>query len=352
MRNLELLYSQTADLDVTKVNFMNLSTENIGTTYIASDEQLLSFDWIQRQTNEIAPLANAIVGLEFLALNNELCIATVDGEVIVYNLHQTSDESVTFCDGGLKAMSWSHDQEVVVFVTKANSLVVMNSAYDPIAEINLLDENFGDEAFINVGWGKKETQFHGTEGKQAAHKKPDEIPIENVDTLDQRVSIVWRGDDEYFVVSFIGGNGRMFKVFDKEGKLKFTSEKLTGLEAPIDWRPTGNWIAIPHRLPNKYTIALFEKNGLRHREIVLPFQKCDENVEKLLWSSDSEVLAIYSEHDNGSTIYLYTICNYHWYQKQTLQFDGKCQMIQWDNNYTEGKSLHVIEQNSRYSMYR
>lgn len=25
--------------------------------------------------------------------------------------------------------------------------------------------------FITVGWGKKETQFHGSEGKQAAHKK-------------------------------------------------------------------------------------------------------------------------------------------------------------------------------------
>lgn len=25
--------------------------------------------------------------------------------------------------------------------------------------------------FITVGWGKKETQFHGSEGKQAAQKK-------------------------------------------------------------------------------------------------------------------------------------------------------------------------------------
>lgn len=352
MRNLELLYSRTANLDVKNVNFMNLSTENVGTTFIASSDQLLSFDWDQRQTNAISPLENAIVGFEFLALNNELCIATEGGEVIVHNLHQSIDESVTFCEGGLKVMCWSHDQEVVAFVTKANSLVVMNSGYDAVAEINLLDDNFGDEAFINVGWGKKETQFHGTEGKQAAQKKPDEVVIEDVQALDQRVSIVWRGDDEYFAISFVGSNGRMFKVFDKEGKLKYTAEKLAGLDAAIDWRPTGNWIAIPHLLPNKYTIALFEKNGLRHREIVLPFKRDDEKVEQLLWSSDSDVLAIYTEHETGSTIYLYTICNYHWYQKQTLQFQHKCATIQWDNNYSEGKSLHVIEQNSRYSVYR
>lgn len=352
MRNLELLYSRTAQLDLTDVNYMNLSTESAGTTFIASSDQLSTFDWEERQTNAIAPIANKIVGFENLSLNNELCVATEAGEVVVYNLHQSTDESVTFCEGGLKAMSWSHDQEVVAFVTQTNLLVVMNSAYDPIAEMNLLDDSFGDEAFINVGWGKKETQFHGTEGKQAAHKKPDEIQVDDVTALDQRISIVWRGDDEYFAISFVGPAGRMFKVFDKEGKLKYTSEKLTGLEAPIDWRPTGNWIAIPHVLPNKYTIALFEKNGLRHREIVLPFKKEQEKVERLHWSSDSDILAIYTEHATGSTIYLYTICNYHWYQKQTLNFSGKCRSIQWDNNYSEGKSLHVIEANLRYSVYR
>ena len=26
--------------------------------------------------------------------------------------------------------------------------------------------------FVTVGWGKKETQFHGSEGKQAAQVKP------------------------------------------------------------------------------------------------------------------------------------------------------------------------------------
>ncbi|XP_031636716.1 putative elongator complex protein 1 [Contarinia nasturtii] len=352
MKNLELLYSRTAQLDVNNVNYMNLNTENAGTTFIASNDELLSFDWSKKQINVITPLQNEIVGFEHLSLNNELCVATAAGEVIVYNLHQSSDESVTFCEGGLKAMSWSNDQEVVVFVTQANSLVVMNSAYDPIAEVNLLDENFGDEAFINVGWGKKETQFHGTEGKQAAHKKPAEIAVEDVRVLDQRISIVWRGDDEYFAISFVGKTERMFKVFDKEGKLKYTSEKLAGLDAVIDWRPTGNWIAIPHVLPNKYTIALFEKNGLRHREIVLPFKKEEEVVEKLLWSGDSDILAIYTEHATGSTIYLYTICNYHWYQKQTLHFNGKCKAIQWDNNYLEGKSLHVIEQSLQYSVYR
>lgn len=367
MRNLELLHSRTVELPITDVQHIAISTESVGTTFIATGEQLMSFDWttpLAVDTNVIAALEHPIVGIELLTLNNELCVATEAGEVIVYNLQQqgqqlpVAGESVTFCEGGLKAMSWSHDQEVVAFVTQANALVIMNSVYDVIAEESLLGDDFGDEAFVNVGWGKKETQFHGSEGKHAAQKKPD-ANAENSNTKSSdfdadRVKIVWRGDDELFVVSFFSpANGRMFKVYDKEGKLKYTSERLTGLSAPIDWRPSGNWVAIPHQLPQKYTIGLFEKNGLRHREIVLPFKVDDERVGKLVWSSDSDVLAIYTERsDGGSSIYLFTICNYHWYQKQTLNFPGKCVAIEWDTNFSAGKTLHVIEESARYSVWR
>lgn len=352
MRNLQLLCNQTSKLDVKNVKFIQSNVENSSTTYLATDTELLSFDWTNLQTNVIAPLENPIVGFEYLSLNQELCTATEAGEVTV---HKTNgiNESVTFCEGGLKAMQWSHDQEVVVFVTGANLLVVMNSAYDPIAEMSLLDESFGEETFINVGWGKKETQFHGSEGKEAARRKADEISAEDdVSLKDERVSIVWRGDDEYFAVSFVGKSGRTFKVLDKEGKLKYTSEKFNGLQAPIAWRPSGSWIAVPHVLPNKYTIALFEKNGLRHREIVLPFKSDIEKVEELLWSSDSEVLAVYTVRDSTSNIYLFTIGNYHWYQKQTLNFDVKCDVLLWDNNYSEGKTLHVVQSDQIYSIYR
>lgn len=353
MRNLQLLYNCTSKLNATDIKHIQSSVDGSKTTYLASDTELLSFDWTNLQTTQIAPLTNPIVNFEYLSLNHELCVATEAGEIVVYNLSQNSDESVSFCEGGLKAMKWSHDQEVVAFVTKANLLVVMNSAYDPISEINLFDEAFGEEEFINVGWGKKETQFHGSEGKQAAHRKAEEISAEeDVSAKDGRVLIEWRGDDEYFAVSFVGKTGRMFKVLDKEGKLKYTSEQFNGLQSPLAWRPSGTWIAVPHVLPNKYTIALFEKNGLRHREIVLPFKSDEEKVEKLLWSSDSEILAIYTERESSTNIYLYTIGNYHWYQKQTLSFSGKCNAILWDCSYTEGKTLHVVEADQRYSIYR
>lgn len=359
MKNLKLLYNRVGVLkNENSAKHIDLSTEPIGTTFIATDTKLLRFDWNKNETSEIAPIDAilSLIGFQYLLLNNELCVATEDGDVIVHNLDQSTEESVTFCDGGLKTMSWSHDQEVVAFVTKTNLLVVMNSAYDAISETRLLDDEFGAEEFMNVGWGKKETQFHGSEGKAAAHKKPDEIEIDDISQLDQEVSIVWRGDDELFAVSFVGTNGRMFKVFDKEGKLKYTSEKCSSLDAAIAWRPSGNWIAVPNMLPNKYTIALFEKNGLRHREIVLPFKRDEECVKKLQWSADSEILAIYTEKGEASTVYLYTICNYHWYQKQTMNFSSKCHVLLWDTNHSQGNSLHVIYDSSKteqnYIVYR
>lgn len=351
MKNLHLLYNRNRPTELIDVKLIAVDSDRPNKTYVSTSAAQYCIDWDAQETKEIAAVNN-VIDCEHLTLNNELCLATADGDVIVIYLESSGEENVTFCDGGIEAMAWSPDQEIVVFVTKAKSLVVMNSGYDPLAEHNLNDEAFGDEEFVNVGWGKKETQFHGVEGKQAAKQKVIETVADDAGQLDTRISVVWRGDGEYFAVSFVGKLGRMFKVYDKEGALKYTSEKCAGLEAAIYWRPSGNWIAIPQLLPNKYVIALFEKNGLRHREIVLPFKAADEQVTNLLWSSDSDVLALETVRDGRSNVYLYTVCNYHWYLKQSLAFKDRLQAIVWHTGFLEGKSLHLIQSDGTYSIYR
>ena len=55
---------------------------------------------------------------------------------------------------------------------------------------------------ITVGWGKKETQFHGAVGKHAAMQKMEEVkPALSWDDMKVRVS--WRGDGQYFTVSAV-----------------------------------------------------------------------------------------------------------------------------------------------------
>ena len=54
-----------------------------------------------------------------------------------------------------------------------NAIVLMTRDFDPITEVPMHPSEFGEAEFMTVGWGKKETQFHGSEGKQAATRKTE-----------------------------------------------------------------------------------------------------------------------------------------------------------------------------------
>ncbi|XP_055544619.1 elongator complex protein 1 [Wyeomyia smithii] len=301
-----------------------------------------------------------LVGLEYLALSDELCFASAAGEVmVVRNVDSTGGavepDEVTFCAGGLDAMCWSPDQGVVVFVDCNLNVVTMNAAYDPINEVCLKDDTFGDREFMSIGWGKKETQFHGSEGKAAARQKKEESDLAiGEQQIDTKLKISWRADGELFAVGFLGPFGRAFKVFNKEGALQFTSEKCFGLQTALAWRPSGLWIAMPQLLKEKQVIALFEKNGLRHREIELPFKSNDETVEGLYWSHDSEVLVIHSikQESKVNSLYYLIVCNYHWYTKQYEEFDKQIVALEWDLNYSEGRTLHILLEDGEHRATR
>jgi hypothetical protein len=55
----------------------------------------------------------------------------------------------------------------------------------------------------SVGWGKKETQFHGSEGKAAAQKKVDVNKYTTSADDDHQPRISWRGDGSFYVVSSV-----------------------------------------------------------------------------------------------------------------------------------------------------
>lgn len=108
-------------------------------------------------------------------------------------------------------------------------------------------------------------------GKAAAQAKPEElIPNENDSGCTR---ITWREDGVLFAVSFLDKvtNTRKFKVFSREGLLCYTNEQIGGLEEHIAWN-SSNLIATPQLLNNKYVIAIFEKNGLKYSELLLPFK--------------------------------------------------------------------------------
>lgn len=56
------------------------------------------------------------------------------------------------------------------------------------------------DAQVNVNWGSKATQFHGSLGKAAATTASDH-PVGSSPDDDGRVRISWRGDAAFFAVS-------------------------------------------------------------------------------------------------------------------------------------------------------
>lgn len=265
-----------------------------------------------------------VVGFEYCVTMQELYCAYECGAIARLDiLDQTNfRQEITTFSNGLKCMKLSPDNELITAVTCTGTVITMVSDFQVISEVDLYSEDFGEKQFVTVGWGKKETQFHGSAGKTAAKAKPEELNANELD--DGRPRITWRGDGALFAVSFLHilTKIRQFKVFDREGTLCYTSEPTNGLEECLAWRPLGNLIATTQRLANKHVVALFEKNGLKYTDFPLPFAPKEVTVKDLLWSPNSDVLAVICEQSGmfNTILQLWTENNCHWYLKQTIVF--------------------------------
>ena len=86
-----------------------------------------------------------------------------------------SQSVVCHVPAGISAFKWSPDQEILVITTKPSHegghLLLMTADWMPVVTEPLNPTDFGEQQPVTVGWGKKETQFHGSEGKEAAKAK-------------------------------------------------------------------------------------------------------------------------------------------------------------------------------------
>ncbi|XP_053910460.1 elongator complex protein 1 isoform X2 [Cuculus canorus] len=304
--------------------------------------------------------SGCIVGIEDLLEQECVCVATAAGDILLCNLNTEQVECVGSVDSGLSTMSWSPDQELVLLATGQQTLIMMTRDFEPITEKQIHQDEFGEGKFVALGWGKKETQFHGSEGKQAAHHKQTEVsPTSAWD--DGRPRVTWRGDGQFVAVSAVcpETGARKVRVWDRELVLQSTSEPISGLEQALSWKPSGNLIASTQEKPNRHDVVFLEKNGLLHGEFTLPFQKGQVKVNELLWNVDSTILAIWLEDlkvessNPNSYVQLWTTGNYHWYLKQSLHFgslkENQLVSLLWDreNPYR----LHVLCKGWHYLSY-
>ncbi|KAJ3023810.1 hypothetical protein HKX48_000944 [Thoreauomyces humboldtii] len=284
-----------------------------------------------------------VVGLQYLPESQALCVALEGGDIVLIRTGDDEDalpEVVGSVDAGVLCMEWSPDQELVVVVTGTGTLLEMTKDFEVITEAPIHVAATGEAVQVNVGWGRKETQFHGSEGKEAATRpRPDAASSAVLSTTDDlRPRISWRGDGTLFACSTVdpGGVKRVIRMFDRECVLQSTSEPVPQLEHALCWRPSGNLIASSQTLPHRHDVVFFEKNGLRHGEFAL--RDPSSTVVELLWNSDSSVLAIWlsfarPEAPASSVVQLWTMANYHWYLKQEIRppaTDDAIAGLSWD----------------------
>ncbi|KAJ3255625.1 hypothetical protein HK103_006150 [Boothiomyces macroporosus] len=278
-------------------------------------------------------LGSNIISFNYIIELDAICVGLRAGDI--YLLQNGSAEQVGVVDAGILAMEWSPDSELVVIITEMGSLIEMTKDFQIVAEFPVEVDEYGEAVQVNVGWGKKETQFHGAIGKSAAKKTDNTTGLSNNDDLYPRIS--WRGDGNYFVVSTANAkeSKRVLRVYNRDGNLQHTSENVANLEQSLSWRPSGNLIASTQVLPNKHDVVFFEKNGLRHGEFSLRNQ--DIVVYDLQWNSDSSILAIRMEYKEGDklkhAVQFWGSSNYYWYLKYEIVLGSDERFIQllWDS---------------------
>ncbi|KAK3927591.1 Elongator complex protein 1 [Frankliniella fusca] len=307
----------------------------------------------------------SIVSMCYFQLTDSLCLAVDKGELLSLNCAVPQEvECVGFVESGLRLMEASPDEDVLVLLTSQNTVITMTASFDPINETDLQQAEFGEKQFITVGWGKKETQFHGSEGKAAALAKPSAQSSEPSKFDEGSPQITWRGDGALFAVNCINEatGDRFVRIFDRKGDLMYTSENIPGLEGALSWKPSGNLMACSQRMPNKHVICFLEKNGLRHGDFTLPFPLDSVLVRQLLWNAESTLLLVWCQIASEgtppaglvggqSTLLLWTINNYHWYLKQRidLNLDNSPVAVRWDPD--SGNRLHVVCSGGKYISY-
>ncbi|KAF8627641.1 hypothetical protein AX15_004335 [Amanita polypyramis BW_CC] len=373
MRNLSLCALSVTRLENTRLSAAAIDIDE-NTLYTASesenpdgdvDVEIWRFPVLQKDTDATdtpsspfalftSPIATSsseasqIISLKILPETRQIAVIMRAGDITLLSLETdlpTSDVEGTF-ETGILAAAWSPDDMLLALITGEEKLILMTSTFDVLSEAPTETEEFGEDAPINVGWGSKQTQFHGSLGKAAA-QAPAQSKIGSSPDDDEHPRISWRGDAQYFVVSKLsprsadGLRRRILRVYDRQGVLQSTSEAVGGLEHTLSWRPSGNLIAATQRFgfegggagkKERHNVVFFERNGLRHGEFGIRAKDLDQQpidppsakrqwayrVRELLWNSESNILALWIEKEEGDLVQLWTTGNYHWYLKQEI----------------------------------
>ncbi|KAI8099669.1 IKI3 family-domain-containing protein [Halteromyces radiatus] len=338
-----------------KTIYIALEDEVGGVRIMASTPDQEDASFVQLALTE-GP-SGGIISFTYLSDLQAICLGTRNGDIILFHKERFDAgddplEIVGSVDTGLEAMTWSPDQDLVILITGEKNVLEMTQDFDTITEFPLHVGDQGQGVQHSVGWGKKETQFHGSEGKQAALRKVDTSKFGSSIDDDKHARVAWRGDGSFFVCSDIDPrkDARVLRIHNREGVLQNTSEPVDQLEHVLDWKPSGNLIVSSQRLPHRHDIVFVERNGLRHGEFTLR-ESGEHRLIEVSWNADSTVLAIWLETNNQKSVQLWTMNNYHWYMKQHIVLPQKEDIIGFSWDVELPLHAHIVSSDGIYHSF-
>lgn len=305
-------HCMSIDSDSGTVYFVSESGELVG--YSHSQKKVFVFSQtlsLQAVLQLPLPRSSPPIGIQCLPSQEAICVATKSGEIILARMSTQEVEVVGEVDSGLDAMGWSPDQEIVMFVTHAGSLLCMTQDFDVLVESSMDVAGFGEQTPVSVGWGKAETQFRGTAGKLSASAVVA-TPLGLCGDDDGEPRIVWRGDGQFCATLVVLHGHRVLRVWARDGSLQATGQACDKLGASLAWRPDGALLAGVQVVGDRVDVVFFERNGLRHGEFALPIKAGQGTVTALEWNADSTVLMVCVADGDAARVLLWTSGNYHW----------------------------------------
>ncbi len=341
-----------------------------------------------------------------------LCTIAAGGDLLLLPIPDASEAAddvppeepvvVGTIEQGIAAAAWSPDDELLVIVTcetsetastsgarEVEKVLLMTRDFEVLSEVRLRTDEFGEDEAVDVGWGSKATQFHGSEGKAAAAAAAQAAAAakaSNTDTRGPRTPdddgaprISWRGDGAFFAISslepFYSPDAptswhRVIRIYSRTAALSATSDAgVRGISQALAFRPIGNLIASTQRFGasdldghmwaqgrrGRHDVVFFERNGLRHGEFSLREEAASQPdgvqlgwneaqklsawtrthaVRELAWNADGSALAVWlsraGEGDEArDVVQVYTTGNYHWYLKQEFVATTRVEHVKW-----------------------
>lgn len=321
--------------------------------------------------------------LEFIVESGSILVALRTGKLLRIGVSSFSPPSACVYSHQLNIASakLSPDQDLIAIADDANDIYMIGLDGELLEKENGLSQNNSLYKPVGVGWGSKETQFFGLDGRPSKEKHQKEQVIASQEELElidkiessknysrfrsglERNTVIdWRGDGQFLAtLTFIEDARKHYlKVWNRNLKLQYMSEQLVTIERDIlTWIPNGHFICCTQKRDKIINeIVMFEKNGLVHQRVALPSTLKNLYAKDILWSPSSRILAVLANQFNvnneqvqsSSLLMLYTMQNFHYYLKFTTELGQNLDYtIRW--NPIDHNRLHVMADDGSYHEY-